>query len=121
MKILRLSADESGESHFGTYELPLNLHDDSPPTKPHYFSDPEQAKTYVVVRCPVGWGGEIHLAPRRQIVFCMSGTMRITTSLGISRDLTPGDAVLLEDTSGKGHISIVTSKTSFDGVIIRLE
>jgi hypothetical protein len=47
--------------------------------------------------------------------------MRITTSLGISRDLTPGDAVLLEDTSGKGHISIVTSKTAFDGVIIRLE
>ncbi len=121
MKMLRLYADEIGESHFGTFELSLNLKDDSPPAKPHYFSDPRDAETYVVVQCPVGWGGELHPSPRRQIVFCMSGTMRITTSLGISRDLTPDDAVLLEDTSGKGHISIVTSKTSFDGVIIRLE
>jgi hypothetical protein len=47
--------------------------------------------------------------------------MRVTTSLGESRDLSPGDAVLLEDTSGKGHISLVTLTTPFRGLIIRLE
>jgi quercetin dioxygenase-like cupin family protein len=121
MKMLRLYADESGESHFGADDIPLNLEDDSPPAKPHYFSDPQDASTYVLVECPLGWGGELHPTPRRQIVVCTAGTMRVTTSLGESRDLSPGDAVSLEDTSGKGHISLVTSTTPFRGLIVRLE
>jgi hypothetical protein len=123
MRMLRLYADEIGESHFGTIEFSLNLEDDSPPAKPYYFSDPCDAESYVVLQCPVGWGegSELHAAPRRQIVFCMSGTMRITTSLGESRDLAPGSAILVEDTKGKGHISLVTSAMPFDGLIVRLE
>ena len=123
MEILRIYADEIGESHFGTCEFSLNLKDDSPPAKPHFFSDPRNAKSYVVVQCPVGWGeeGELHPTPRRQIVVCMSGTMRITTSLGESRDLVPGNAVLVEDITGKGHISLVTSSIPFNGLMIRLE
>jgi hypothetical protein len=121
MKMLRLFEDENGESDFDTVAINLNLQDDSPPAKPHHFSGAITANAYVFVECPVGWGGELHPTPRRQIVVCISGTMRVTTSLGESRDLSPGSAVLLEDTSGKGHISLVTSATPFQGLIVRLE
>ena len=40
---------------------------------------------------------------------------------GDVRDLNPGVAVLLEDTTGKGHVSEVTSATDFEGFAIRLE
>jgi len=121
MNTLRLFDDDGGESRFGNIDVPMTLHDDSPPAKPHYFSEPEDAKRWVFVRCPVGWDGKLHPTPRRQIVICTGGTMRITTSLGDSRDLSPGSAVLLEDTNGKGHISAVTSSVPFDGFVIRLE
>ena len=39
MKILRLFEDENGESDFDTVAINLNLQDDSPPAKPHHFSD----------------------------------------------------------------------------------
>ena len=123
VEIMRLYSDDNGDSLFDTHEISLNLVDDAPPAKPHYFSDPEHAESFVVVECPVGWGegSEMHPTPRRQIVSCLSGSMRITTSLGDSRDLKAGDTVLLEDTSGKGHASLVTSPAPFRGLIVRLE
>jgi hypothetical protein len=47
--------------------------------------------------------------------------LRMTTSLGDSRDLAPGTAVLVEDTSGKGHASEVISETPFEAIVVRLE
>ena len=86
MEILRLYSDDNGESRFDVHAFSLNLIDDSPPAKPHYFSDPEKAEAFVVVECPVGWGegGEMHPTPRRQVVTCMSGAMRVTTSDGVA-------------------------------------
>jgi hypothetical protein len=121
MNMLRLYNDQSGESHFDAVDVAMTLHDDSPPSKPHYFSEPADAKRWVLCRCPVEWDGQLHPAPRRQIIICTGGAMRITTSLGEARDLIPGSSVLLEDTEGKGHVSAVTSTVPFDCVIVRLE
>jgi len=121
MELLRLYSDQEGESHFDTIEVAMTLHDDSPPSKPHYFSEPTEAKRWVFCRCPVDWDGKLHPAPRRQIVICTAGSMRITSSLGDARDLVPGSAVLLEDTRGHGHISTVTSAVPFDAIIVRLD
>jgi quercetin dioxygenase-like cupin family protein len=35
----------------------------------------------------------------------MSGSVEMETSDGTVRRLTPGDLILLEDTSGKGHLT----------------
>ena len=43
MKLLRLYSDELGESHFAVIEIPMMLLDDSPPAKPHYFTEPQPA------------------------------------------------------------------------------
>jgi hypothetical protein len=46
-----------------------------------------------------------HIAPRRQFMVCVRGIVEITASDGQKRRLTPGQFMLLEDTTGKGHIT----------------
>ena len=101
MMMLRLFEDGDGNSHFEEVSVPLALLNAAPPAKPVYFSEPANATRWSVCRCPVGWYGELHAAPRRQILV--------------------GCAVLVEDTKGRGHESLVISGVPFDAIIIALE
>jgi hypothetical protein len=121
MQMLRLQEDACGDSHFDAVEFQMELLDDSPPAKPHYFTAQQPARSWVSLRCPPGWDGGLHPSPRRQIIICTRGAVRVTTSLGDARELVPGAAVLLEDTRGKGHVSEVTSAEAFEALVIRLE
>lgn len=121
MQLLRLYAGSDGESRFDTIEYSMNLLDDSPPAKPHWFTDAKSAMSWVYLRCPVGWDGGLHPTPRRQIIICTAGSVRVTSSLGDVRELKPGQAVLLEDTEGKGHVSEVISEMDFEAIAIRLD
>jgi len=49
-----------------------------------------------------------HVAPRRQFMVCIRGIVEITAGDGQKRRLTPGQLMLLEDTTGKGHITHAT-------------
>jgi uncharacterized cupin superfamily protein len=53
-------------------------------------------------------------------MFCLAGTVRITASSGEMRSFAAGDCVLMEDTTGKGHITEVTSDEPVRSVMIRL-
>lgn len=119
-KVHRVSADEAGESHFDAYEVPQSLKNFAPPARPFFVSDVERATGYVVIHLPVGWVGEFHPSPRRQIVFCLSGSLAITASDGDEHLFGPGDAYLLEDTSGKGHKAELTSEVPVNAVIVQL-
>lgn len=121
MKFLRLYEDEAGDSHFDWIEFPMMLVDAAPPAKPSYFSQPQPADNWSSVRCMPDWDGGLHAAPQRQILICLSGSLRMTSSLGDQRELVPGTAVLVEDTKGKGHISEVTSDHPFEAILIKLE
>jgi quercetin dioxygenase-like cupin family protein len=48
---------------------------------------------------------DFHNAPRRQYVVVMSGTMEIEIADGTKRQLGPGDVLIAEDLTGKGHIT----------------
>jgi hypothetical protein len=48
---------------------------------------------------------DFHNAPRRQYVVVMSGAMEIEISDGTTRHLVPGDVLVAEDLTGKGHIT----------------
>jgi hypothetical protein len=48
---------------------------------------------------------DFHNAPRRQYVVIMSGAMEIEISDGTKRQLVPGDVLVAEDLTGKGHIT----------------
>ena len=53
-----------------------------------------------------------HPAPRRQYIINLDGGVKITASDGESRIIGAGEVLLVEDTSGKGHLSkSVSGKT----------
>jgi quercetin dioxygenase-like cupin family protein len=117
-RVLRLSEDRAGESHFDEFEVARSLTKFAPPALPFFVSEVAEASGYVVVRIPAGWKGELHPSPHRQILFCWSGTLKVTATDGSVRTVTSGDVWLMEDTRGKGHWSEVPSEVPFDAVII---
>ena len=48
---------------------------------------------------------DFHVAPRRQLVVNLTGSVEIETGDGTRRTLGPGEILLAEDTTGQGHIS----------------
>src|SRR5271170_451424 len=110
MQIIRLYADANGESRLEDREVGLSLEDFAPPAAPLLVSVPTAASRYVIIELPIGWaGGQPHPSPSRQMLFCLSGSFKVTASSGKVRSVTAGDGLLLEDTTGKRHITEVTS------------
>ena len=121
LRVYRLSEDKSGESSFDEFELSRTLNKFAPPAVPFYTSAIEKAAGYTAIRIPVGWVGELHRSPYRQMLFCSSGALKVTATDGSVRTVKAGDAWLMADNHGKGHQSEVVSKVPFDAVIIILE
>jgi hypothetical protein len=122
MKAVRLYADENGESHFDSVELTMTLQEFAPPAAPLYATEAKAASRFVVIQLPIAWGGGApHPTPGRQMLFCLSGSFRITSSDGESRSVSTGDALTMTDTTGKGHSTVVTSATPVTAVMIHLE
>ena len=46
-----------------------------------------------------------HPAPRRQYIINLDAGVQITASDGESREIGAGEVILVEDTTGKGHLS----------------
>ena len=78
-----------------------------------------ETKGFHFVSMPAGWnGGDWHPAPARQFIMPLSGEMEFEVSDGEKRVFGPGDVLLVEDTSGKGHISkMVSSSLGVFGVV----
>lgn len=121
LRVYRLSEDKSGESFFDEFELPRTLSNFAPPAVPFYISAIEKAAGYTAIRIPVGWIGELHRSPYRQMLFCCAGALKVTATDGSVRTVKAGDAWLMADNHGKGHQSEVVSEVPFDAVIIILE
>ena len=118
--VVRLIADGKGESRFDDYEVSQPFIQFAPPAPPLFVSPVEGAIGYVVLRIPVGWIGEPHPSPHRQMLFFMSGVLRATASDGTVRIIKPGTAWLMADTDGKGHKSEVISDVPFDAIVVLL-
>ena len=117
---LRLFANASGVGCLETIEISRELRDFAPPAAPLWASEAEAASRYVVIRLPVGWNGRKHPTPRRQILFGLSGRIRITPDVGEPRVISAGDILRMEDTQGAGHVTEVISDEPFDGVMVQL-
>ena len=118
--VVHLFEDGDGETHFKAYGIVLGLKDFAPPADPFFVSAVEAASGFVVINLPAGWIGERHPSPGRQILFCLSGTLKLTSSDGDTRLIEAGDAFLMEDVKGKGHKSEVISNGPVKAVIVIL-
>lgn len=121
MKYSRLFSDGEGETHFEDLEINLESVDYAPPAPPFMVSELRSATHYGFSQFPSGWVGEWHPAPRRQFYLLLSGEIECTVSDGERRLFGPGSIVLLEDTTGKGHVSKVVGSIDVVTAMIVLE
>jgi Cupin domain len=121
MQYERIYADTSGETHFEQVPLKLDEADYRPPAPMLFVSHALPAGTLQFVRLPSGWAGENICPPQHQFLFCLEGQLEVHASDGKKRTFGPGDAVLMEDTSGRGHSSRVKGGKDLIAAIVSLE
>ena len=100
-RVTRIYTGPDGESHFE--ELEIDLRDFGAIGA---MSKPRAATSILFRETGAAYDYDFHTAPRRQFVIMLSGgRVEIETGLGEKRVLGPGDVLLAEDTTGRGHIS----------------
>ena len=122
MQYTRIYADSKGESHFDEVTVKLSSMDFAPPAPPLNVSAPIPAAQMVFISSSPGWFGDWHPAPRTQFWVQIAGQIEVEVSDGEVRRFKPGDFALLEDVTGKGHISRVVSQEEIEmqGVFVQL-
>ncbi len=120
LEYTRLYADEDGVSHFEDLEFELSEVDFVPPAAPLLMSSPIESTRTVFFAVPAGWDGDWHPAPRRQFFVQIAGELELKAGDGNVRRFTSGDVVLLEDTTGGGHVTRVVGDSDARGVFVQL-
>ena len=121
MQYERIYADAKGETHFEQGNLKLDEADYRPPAPMLIVSHARQASTVQFIRLPSGWAGNNICPPQHQFFIGLQGKLEVRASDGKTRTFGPGDAVLMEDTSGRGHSSRVQGGKDFVAAIVALE
>lgn len=98
--ITRVYADANGDSHFEDISIPLI-------DAGHigFLSEKMPASGIIFREVIPTYDYDFHNAPSRQYIVLLDGGIEIETSLGEKRIFRPGDVLLAEDTTGKGHRS----------------
>lgn len=120
LKYTRIYSDTEGLSHVEDLELDLVETNYAPPAPPLLASAFLPAVGYHFGGAPIGWIGDWHPAPRRQVFVYLKGEIEVEVSDGTSRRLGPGDILLVEDTWGRGHCSWVVGNEEVLAAVIVL-
>src|SRR5436853_1778162 len=100
MKIHRLYADKNGESHWQDVEVEY-----AETTRAGRLSKRLPANGIIFREVQPDYDLDWHPAPRRQYIINLDAGVQITASDGEARRIGAGEVILVEDTSGKGHLS----------------
>jgi hypothetical protein len=93
MGTYRIYTGDDGQSHFQAIDL----------AKTQDWTKGMPTTNITFREAPVGNFQDWHPAPRRQFVIILSGQLEIGFGDGTKQVFGPGDARLVEDTTGKGH------------------
>jgi hypothetical protein len=118
-----LCVGADGESHFrdgGSLELALpgsleRADGDM------YFHTINGVTTVMLTRLKAGMTEDWHPSPQRMFVFGLEGEVEMTASDGTTRIVGPGDRLLLEDTSGTGHLTHVPGDVDYVGLGVLID
>ena len=99
MKVVRVFTGNDGESHFEDLDVPLK--------QGRYGSLSELVPSSGVIfrETPMGMQIDFHNAPQRQFVVTLWGRTEVECGDGSKRTFGPGDILLADDTTGRGHIT----------------
>ncbi len=99
MRITRIYTGDDGESHFEPLQVPMT-------DRPYGFITDFLPATGIAYReNHPGQDLDFHVAPRRQLVINLFGVVEIETGTGEKQRFGPGDILLADDRTGRGHIS----------------
>jgi hypothetical protein len=104
MRIHNLYADETGQSHFRDIEI--EWASEGPGGK---LSKRLPATGVIFRETAADYDLDWHPAPRRQYIVNLDAGVQITAGDGETRVIGAGEVILVEDTSGKGHLSKAVS------------
>ena len=116
MRIHNIYADAKGESHIR--DLEIEWARNGPMGK---ISDPVPVLSMAFRTTDGSYDLDWHNAPRRQYIINLEGSVEITTSDGESRVIGPGEIILAEDTTGKGHLSKAVASGARHSLVIPIE
>jgi len=119
VKFVRLYADGAGESHMEPQDIAIKSSAFAPPAPPLGVSTMEPAAGWRFLYLPARWVGDWHPTPTRIWIFCLTGEMDFQASDGTVHRVQPGSAMLLEDTTGKGHHSKVVG--DIDALLVAVQ
>jgi hypothetical protein len=113
-------ADADGESHVEELDVGLESTAFAPPAPDVFLSGPVSAVAFAYLTLPAGWDGGWHPTPLRQLYVQLKGMVEGQVSDGTVVRLGPGDVVLLEDTTGRGHVTRVLGDANSEALVIAL-
>jgi hypothetical protein len=109
---IRLTVRPDGHSCFDEVEVAFDRRLEAHPARPAALATLGPATDVSVLRADRDWGGVAwHPAPARQLLTVLAGGWSVTASNGDTRTFGVGEALLVEDASGRGHCS----RALFDG------
>lgn len=116
MKVTSLYIGTDGESHFEDIDIALEnvwgVERRSEPMKATGILFRETGGDY-----NIDW----HNAPRRQFVIMLEGHVEVIVGAGSKRLFGPGDILLAEDTTGRGHISHAVNGQARMSIFVTLD
>src|SRR5262249_42873218 len=116
MKIHRLYTDDKGESHFTDAEVEY-----VETTQAGRLSKRLPPTGIIFREVPPTYDLDWHPAPRRQYIINLDNGVQITASDGESRVIGTGEVLLVEDTTGKGHLSKALNERIRNCIFVTLD
>jgi hypothetical protein len=106
----RIFTDAGGASRFADLEIELSAGFAVPPAEPLHSAPFLAPDGTFWIGAPIDWKGDTaHPAPRRAIFVTARGEYEVTTTDGVVRRFPAGSVLLVEDTTGDGHSTTITS------------
>jgi hypothetical protein len=106
MRFLRIFADDQGDTHIGTLDLPeRDAPFGPPPTPVGRMTEAEAVTSWVTFSLPAGTEVPAHKAPQPYICIVLSGEGEVVSSDGTTERLGPGGVLYCDDVTGKGHVT----------------
>lgn len=100
MWVTRLFTGGDDESHFEDLDIPTRAEGDI-----GSLSSPQSVTSLIFRETPATYDLSWHNAPARQYVVMLEGWVEVEVGDGTCRRFGPGDILLAEDTTGRGHRS----------------
>src|SRR5215218_6509857 len=116
MRIHNLYVDASGETHFR--DVDVKWVEES---RSGRLSQRFPATGIIFRQVPPTYDLDWHPAPRRQYVINLDVGVEITASDGETRVIGAGEVLLVEDTTGKGHLSKAVNARVRNCIFVALE